>query len=104
MATVGYGDAVPTTAAGKGIAAAIILFGYSLIVVPTGIVSAEIAGRAARQALQDASRALSAATAADRHRTASALAECSQCGRQGHAADARFCDRCGTRLDRGQRA
>ena len=104
MATVGYGDAVPTTAAGKAIAAVIILFGYSLIVVPTGIVSAEIAGRAARQALQDASRALSAASAADRRRTMSARGECSQCGRQGHAADARFCDRCGTRLDRGQRA
>ena len=54
MATVGYGDAVPTTAAGKMMAAVIILFGYSLIVVPTGIVSAEIAGRAAVGALQRA--------------------------------------------------
>ena len=104
MATVGYGDAVPTTAAGKAIAAVIILFGYSLIVVPTGIVSAEIAGRAAREALHDASRALSAATAADRRRTVAAVGGCSQCGRQDHASDADFCDRCGTRLDRGQRA
>jgi voltage-gated potassium channel len=104
MATVGYGDAVPTTAVGKVMTAVIILFGYSLIVVPTGIFSAEIARRAARGALQDASRALSSAAGADRRRTGpeAAADECRRCGRSGHAADARFCDRCGTRFDPGE--
>ena len=42
MTTVGYGDIVPTTVVGKFLAAVLILLGYSLIIVPTGFVSAEI--------------------------------------------------------------
>jgi voltage-gated potassium channel len=100
MATVGYGDVVPTTPAGKVMAAVIILFGYSLIVVPTGIVSAEIAGRAAVGALQGVAGGVTRRTLtgtrpdglADSH------PECRRCGRTGHAADARYCDRCGERI------
>lgn len=101
MATVGYGDAVPTTALGKGIAALIILIGYSLIVVPTGIVSAELASRAAVGALETAHREgrfeRSGGAATEGRRPA--VRRCSRCERNGHAADARFCDACGQPLD-----
>ena len=41
MTTVGYGDFVPQTDVGKAFSALLILLGYSLIIVPTGFVSAE---------------------------------------------------------------
>ena len=43
LTTVGYGDVVPTTALGKTISVLIMLLGYAIIAVPTGIVSAEFA-------------------------------------------------------------
>ena len=43
MTTVGYGDISPITVPGKFVAALMMVFGYSLIIVPTGIISAEIA-------------------------------------------------------------
>lgn len=42
MTTVGYGDVVPKTSTGKVISAALILLGYSLIIVPSTFVSAEV--------------------------------------------------------------
>lgn len=45
MSTVGYGDIAPVTVPGKAVASLLILIGYSLIIVPTGVLSAEIAGR-----------------------------------------------------------
>ncbi len=84
MATVGYGDAVPETAAGKATTAVLILFGYSLIVVPTGIVSAELAGK-----LKDSLPSQS---------PPGPIPPCTRCGKAGHAAHARYCDRCGEPL------
>ena len=43
MTTVGYGDTVPVTTLGKFVASFMMLVGYAIIAVPTGIVSAEIA-------------------------------------------------------------
>ncbi len=43
MTTVGYGDIAPSTDLGRFVAAIIMLFGYAVIIVPTGIFSAEIA-------------------------------------------------------------
>ena len=43
LTTVGYGDVVPITELGKGIAVLIMMLGYAIIAVPTGIVSAEFA-------------------------------------------------------------
>ena len=43
MSTVGYGDIAPVTFPGKVVASLLILIGYSLIIVPTGVLSAEIA-------------------------------------------------------------
>ena len=78
MTTVGYGDIVPHTIIGKIISAALILLGYSLIIVPTGFVSAEI-GSAKK--LSD----LNSRT-------------CPHCFREGHSPDANYCDQCGDRL------
>ena len=77
MTTVGYGDVVPQTVLGKMIASAIMILGYGMIAVPTGIVSVELA---------HASR-LSIST-----RT------CPGCSREGHDLDALCCRFCGERL------
>lgn len=77
MSTVGYGDVTPHTAAGKMLASIIIVFGYSLIIVPTSFVTAEaIRGR--------------------RRRIAETA--CERCGATGHQDDARYCRRCAERL------
>lgn len=76
MTTVGYGDIVPRTTVGKVISAALILLGYSLIIVPTGFVSAEI-------------------QASNKRLTSRA---CPNCLREGHATDATYCDGCGHAL------
>ena len=78
MSTVGYGDISPQTTGGRILTTAIILLGYSLIVVPTGIVSAEISRSGGRDAKKP--------------RT------CSRCDHIGHDADARYCKLCGERL------
>jgi voltage-gated potassium channel len=77
MTTVGYGDIAPQTALGKFLAAAIMILGYGIIAVPTGIITFEIAG-AAR--LRISTRA------------------CPQCAAEGHDTDAIFCKSCGARL------
>ena len=80
MTTVGYGDIAPQTVAGKTLATMVMILGYSIIAVPTGIVTAEIVERA---------------VAAKRPTTRS----CPQCLAEGHDADARFCKACGAPLD-----
>ena len=77
MSTVGYGDVAPQTSAGKALTTAIILLGYSLIVVPTGIVSAEISK-----------------SPGDRKTPRT----CPRCDQVGHDGDARYCKLCGERL------
>jgi voltage-gated potassium channel len=71
MSTVGFGDIAPSTPAGQVLAAMLMLTGYSIIAVPTGIVSAEVAGR--RQV----------------------EISCKGCGSAVHSRTARFCDACG---------
>jgi voltage-gated potassium channel len=80
MTTVGYGDIVPTTTVGKFISAALILLGYSLIIVPSGFVIAEVS----------ASQYLGTDQAGP--------VTCPRCARRRHAADANYCCRCGERL------
>lgn len=78
MTTVGYGDIVPRTTIGKAISAALILLGYSLIIVPTGFVSAEIHAQARHGSLNT--------------RT------CPHCLHEGHAPAANYCAMCGQPL------
>ncbi len=77
MTTVGYGDVTPVTPLGKTVAAMIMLLGYSFLIVPTGIISSEMA-RASRSTVSTQS--------------------CPECGREGHAIEATHCMYCGTRL------
>jgi len=83
MATVGFGDIVPQTTLGRFVTSVLILIGYSIIAVPTGIYTAELASNM-RQA--EAGRR--------RHQQR----ECPQCGHDDHEAAARHCNRCGQRL------
>jgi len=78
MTTVGYGDIAPKTVPGQALAAIVMILGYSIIAVPTGIVSAEIA-----QAMGPKRVSTQA---------------CPECGAEGHDADARHCKHCGARL------
>lgn len=75
ITTVGYGDITPQTTLGQIVASAAMLTGYSIIVVPTGILTAEIS-----QEMQ-------------RERN---LVSCPNCGKQGHERDAHYCSRCGS--------
>jgi len=83
MTTVGYGDIAPASNLGQAIAACIMILGYGIIAVPTGIVSAELT-------LGDQRRA--------KGESASLGRACSGCGAGGHASDAAFCRICGAGL------
>ena len=81
MTTLGYGDVVPITVGGKIIAAFTSLIGYAVIAVPTGIVSAEMVKAA---------------------RPNETTAACPSCGCHGHLPDARYCRKCGERMEGGE--
>lgn len=77
MTTVGYGDIAPQTPLGKSLAVAVMLLGYGIIAVPTGIVTLELS----RAQLPTISTQV-----------------CPSCGAEGHDADARYCKYCGSSL------
>jgi len=77
VTTVGYGDLAPRTVLGQLVASAAMILGYSLIIVPTGIFSFELA--------QIAKKRLTTQS-------------CPSCVREGHDADATFCKYCGAHL------
>jgi voltage-gated potassium channel len=79
LTTVGYGDIVPVTNLGKFIATFIMLLGYSIIAIPTGIVSVEIS-----RSLGDKSH---------KKRT------CRYCDESFHDPEANFCRICGGRME-----
>jgi voltage-gated potassium channel len=81
MTTVGYGDITPHTSLGKAIASFMMLLGWGILAVPTGIVTAEMTSQGlARRDRERASR------------------RCAGCGSGGHEPDARFCKDCGAAL------
>jgi voltage-gated potassium channel len=77
LTTVGYGDIAPLTPVGQTLAALVMILGYGIIAVPTGIVTVEMAHQ---------------------RRKAATLRTCPRCGVSGHSQDARFCRRCGEDL------
>ena len=77
MTTVGYGDIAPQTVGGQALAAVVMILGYSIIAVPTGIISAELGKAAFRPVNTHA---------------------CSECSKEGHDLDAVFCKFCGAQL------
>lgn len=78
LTTVGYGDIAPHTPLGQLIAAMIMILGYGVIAVPTGIVTAEIVN--------------------DKPSDSYSSQSCQACMKEGHDKDAEFCKFCGTEL------
>ena len=79
VSTVGFGDVFPVTPLGKALASVLIVMGYGIIAVPTGIVTVELAS------VRDPRR----------HE------RCPTCDLDDHVPDANYCRRCGTHLLRG---
>ena len=77
MTTVGYGDVSPTTVPGKVLAACMMMLGYCMIIVPTGIVSAELAHAGGKGLTTQV---------------------CPECMAEGHDTDAIHCKYCGAKL------
>ncbi len=74
ITTVGYGDIAPATPLGQSLASVIMLLGYAIVAVPTGIVTVELT------------------------RSRPAKRSCPGCAGDDHDVDARFCKRCGMAL------
>ncbi|MFN7900456.1 MAG: potassium channel family protein [Synechococcaceae cyanobacterium] len=96
ITTVGYGDVAPVTDLGRLMASVVMLLGYSIIAVPTGILGAALAGER-RGAVAPEATLRGQPSPAQASAEAAALI-CSACGATGHADDARHCRLCGTRL------
>jgi voltage-gated potassium channel len=77
LTTVGYGDVTPHTVTGQVLASVVMILGYGIIAVPTGIVTVELSRPDG---------------------TPSPPRACPRCGLTPHDADARHCKRCGERL------
>lgn len=78
LTTVGYGDIAPQTVWGQGLATLIMIMGYGIIAVPTGIVSAEMSRKYINKPVSTQA--------------------CPNCGAEGHDSDAIHCKKCGAHL------
>lgn len=79
LTTVGYGDITPITPFGQFISAMVMVMGYAILAVPTGVFSAEMMRSIREERYSDEA--------------------CPGCGLEGHERDARYCRRCGTWLN-----
>ncbi|MFV5684280.1 ion transporter [Flavobacterium sp. GB2R13] len=80
LTTVGYGDISPITPLGQGIASLVMIMGYGIIAVPTGIVTAEFANNNRKKTNAKNSN------------------PCPNCGTEGHEYNAKYCYHCGADL------
>ncbi|WP_286966074.1 potassium channel family protein, partial [Flavobacterium sp. UBA4854] len=80
LTTVGYGDISPITPLGQFLASLVMIMGYGIIAVPTGIVTAEFA------------------KASFRNNSVNGKRTCSQCNAQLHFDNAKYCYQCGKTL------
>ncbi|MEO1436916.1 MAG: ion transporter, partial [Bacteroidota bacterium] len=80
LTTVGYGDIAPITNLGQFVAAVIMIMGYGVIAVPTGIVGAEIVYEELNKEGNTLKR------------------KCRHCGKENHEEGAKYCSDCGTKL------
>jgi voltage-gated potassium channel len=80
LTTVGYGDISPITPLGQAIASVVMIMGYGIIAVPTGIVSAEFANNNRKKPREER------------------INPCSVCGTEGHEYNAKYCFHCGAEL------
>ncbi len=79
LTTVGYGDISPVTGLGQFLASFVMILGYGIIAVPTGIVSAEFAMYRPKK-------------------ISSSTKVCTECGERKHAKKAKFCQTCGEKM------
>jgi voltage-gated potassium channel len=77
LTTVGYGDIVPKTPLGQMLSSLVMIIGYSIIAVPTGIFTAELANAMRGEKLKH---------------------DCPVCAKDSHEQGAAFCSRCGNAL------
>ncbi len=80
LTTVGYGDIAPKTVPGQALAAVVMIMGYGIIAVPTGIFSVELVAAGRRQEPRVSTQV------------------CPGCAKEGHEPDAVHCKFCGSRL------
>ena len=85
ISTVGYGDIVAQTELGRFVTTLMILTGYTVIAVPTGIVTSEM--------MKDQQ---------NRHSPDRTTDACPSCGVHGHLPDAVYCRRCGNTMDENE--
>jgi len=78
LTTVGYGNIVPMTILGKIVASFIMILGYGIIAVPTGIVTAEFSRKRKEKVNTQV---------------------CPDCTAEGHEMEAKFCNKCGAELN-----
>ena len=81
ITTVGYGDIAPQTIFGQVIASMLMLMGYAIIAVPTGIVTSEMVQAENERKETDASKR-----------------KCNECGKSGHEPHAKYCNNCGAKI------
>jgi len=74
LTTVGYGDISPKTPLGQFMSCIVMMLGYAIIAVPTGIVSVQL------------------------HQAGTSVTACSDCGEKQHSSDSAFCRMCGHNL------
>lgn len=79
LSTVGYGDITPITPLGKTMATIVMVMGYGIIAVPTGIITLEMN---------------------EAHRRQANTRTCAACSAEGHQREATYCWRCGAHLFR----
>ncbi len=77
LTTVGYGDISPNTALGQALAAVVMILGYGILAVPTGIVTFEMAGAFEQEVT---------------------TRSCPECVSEGHDKDAEYCKYCGAKI------
>jgi len=82
LTTVGFGDITPQTSLGQFISAVVMIIGYAVIAVPTGIVSAEMVNQVDKKK--------------GKHR---GTQSCRFCGEESHSQYAKFCQSCGHGLN-----
>jgi len=80
LTTVGYGDIAPATALGQTLSSIIMIMGYAIIAVPTGIITVEMAKASGKKLRSENNKT------------------CKECGKSPHDDDAGYCKYCGAKL------
>lgn len=91
LTTVGYGDMVPTTAVGQFLSMILMVTGYGIIAVPTGIVGVEIAKEVGKSLKEEKQKK-------EMHNILNGTV-CAHCNKEGHRDDAAYCYSCGHHLN-----